>query len=219
MIDKLSSTLLAVFLASLASTAQTTTSTNCTINQSSPSSANANCNSTSVDQNAESNANEEAGAKLGQGVGNLIAMGIRSHESKKNLKQYCKAHPGEPYQMRLPNGTVTSAGTCEGVMSADRSRELLNQNLCVGAIKAGKACYVVFSGDVLTEHSERASAIRYHMVTSDTLFMAELNHAGIRTFVYTNDSDQKFTYDVVAGRDIPPGESAKDSQATLNSGR
>jgi len=204
---------IAVLVVSASCVAQVTTTTNCTINGTGSNSATANCDSTSVDQGAQNRANNEAAQKLGENtgkaIGGLIGMSIRNHTDKKKLKQYCEAHPGELHRITLPDGTVTSTGTCDGTMSTARVRELLTQNLCAGAIKAGKACYVAVQGDVMTMHSERASLVRYHMVMSDAQFVQNLKRADLTTYVYTNDSDQTFTYDVATGKDTSTDEAKK----------
>jgi hypothetical protein len=204
---------IAVPFVAVSCVAQVTTTTNCNINSTGPNSASADCDSTSVDQGAQTRANNEAAQKLGENtgkaVGGLIGLTIRNHADKKRLKQYCEAHPGELYEVTLPNGTVSSTGKCDGAMSTARVRELLTQNLCAGAIKAGKACFVTVQGDVMTTHSERASLVRYHMVMSDAKLVQSLKQAELKTYIYTNDSDQKFEYDVATGKDTSTDEAKK----------
>ena len=54
-------------------------------------------------------------------------------------------------------------------------------------------------GEVLTIHSERCSALRFHVLLADEQMLAKLKQMGFKTFLYTNDADQKFTYDLQTG--------------------
>ena len=65
--------------------------------------------------------------------------------------------------------------------------------------------YAESSGDTFTIHSERASDMRFHMILASKQRMEYFRMAGIKTFVYTNDSDQRFTYDLVADHVVTPG--------------
>ncbi len=65
--------------------------------------------------------------------------------------------------------------------------------------KEGVAAYADFSGDVLTIHSERCSSLRFHVLLADEQMLAKLKQMGFKTFLYTNDADQKFTYDLLTG--------------------
>ena len=59
--------------------------------------------------------------------------------------------------------------------------------------------YAEISGDDLTVHSERASAMRFHMMLANQQWLSLLRRAGIATVVYTDDADQRFVYDVKSG--------------------
>ena len=65
--------------------------------------------------------------------------------------------------------------------------------------------YAESSGDTFTIHSERASDMRFHMLLANKQGMEHFRMAGIKTLVYTNDADQRFTYDLVAGHVVTPG--------------
>jgi hypothetical protein len=65
--------------------------------------------------------------------------------------------------------------------------------------KEGVAAYADFAGDVLTIHSERCSALRFHVLLADEQLIAKLKQMGFKTFLYTNDADLKFTFDVLTG--------------------
>jgi hypothetical protein len=68
-----------------------------------------------------------------------------------------------------------------------------------GQRKQGVAAYADFTGGVLTIHSERCSALRFHVLLADEQMITELKQMGFTTFIYTNDADQKFTYDLLTG--------------------
>ncbi len=65
--------------------------------------------------------------------------------------------------------------------------------------KEGVTAYADFAGEVLTIHSERCSALRFHVLLADEQMLAKLKQMGFKTFLYTNDADQKFTYDLQTG--------------------
>lgn len=50
----------------------------------------------------------------------------------------------------------------------------------------------------LTVHSERASDLRFHALLANKALVIEFQQIELTTFVYTNDKDQKFVYDVKA---------------------
>jgi hypothetical protein len=54
----------------------------------------------------------------------------------------------------------------------------------------------------LTVPSQRASLVRFHMQTTDQKYVQFLKQGNIKTFVYTNDKDQTFTYDLASGKEI-----------------
>ncbi len=59
--------------------------------------------------------------------------------------------------------------------------------------------YAELSGDKLTVHSERASAMRFRMILASR-DLPMIRRAGITTYIYTNDADQNFAYDVKSGQ-------------------
>jgi len=126
---------------------------------------------------------------------------IAGHNHKKALRQFCEGHPGEPYQFTLPNGTVTSTGTCDGTVSAERARALLIESVKADSAKQGVLKYLEIKDDTYILHSERASLLRFHSMTTDQPFVQNLKRANFKTVVYTNDKDQTFTYDLVSGKE------------------
>jgi hypothetical protein len=97
----------------------TTTDTNCTVYGNT-----ANCTSTSTDDSAQRRAQAEAQAEkdrqaeeLGKSMGNALGAGIgamaRVHNFHKQVKQYCKQHPGETWTWGNDNnGEVYKSGQC-----------------------------------------------------------------------------------------------------------
>jgi hypothetical protein len=83
-----------------------------------------------------------------------------------------------------------SGGTRQKIVNADNA----------AFKKEGVMGYAEVSGDKLTVHSERASAMRFHMTLSDPRYMSYLRRSGLTTVVYTNDADQTFVYDVKSGQ-------------------
>jgi hypothetical protein len=69
--------------------------------------------------------------------------------------------------------------------------------------KSGVMGYAELSGDKLTIHSERASAMRFRMILASRE-LSMIRRAGIATYVYTNDADQNFAYDVKSGQIVQP---------------
>ncbi|MGA2965103.1 MAG: hypothetical protein ABSD64_02755 [Terriglobales bacterium] len=64
--------------------------------------------------------------------------------------------------------------------------------------------YAEISGDKLTVHSQRASLMRFHMILASQRELSMVRRAGIAIYVYTNDADQSFVYDVKAGQIVAP---------------
>jgi hypothetical protein len=83
-----------------------------------------------------------------------------------------------------------SGGTRQKIVNADNA----------SFKKEGVMGYAEVSGDKLTVHSERASAMRFHMVLSNPRYISYLRRSGLTTLVYTNDADQTFAYDVKSGQ-------------------
>ncbi len=69
--------------------------------------------------------------------------------------------------------------------------------------KNGVLGYAEISGDRITVHSERASLMRLHMVLASGEF-SMVRRAGITMFIYTNDANQNFVYDVKADQIVSP---------------
>jgi hypothetical protein len=70
--------------------------------------------------------------------------------------------------------------------------------------------YAEVSGDKLTVHSERASPMRFRMILASQQELSMVRRAGIAIFVYTNDADQTFVYDVKSARLLSPAAQAKN---------
>lgn len=196
----------------------TTTDTNCTVNGNT-----ANCTSTSTDNSAairaqqerqadQDRANEQAGAAVGKAMGGLVGAAMRKHAIAKQYKAYCNQHPGEPWARRDAKGTVLDQGTCPGTLVVTKEKLIEAEN--AGFITAKVAGYAESSEDTFTIHSERASDMRFHMLLANKQQMEYFRMAGIKTLVYTNDSDQRFTYDFVAGHVVRPGVPAIAPTAT-----
>jgi hypothetical protein len=183
----------------------TTTNTDCTINGNT-----ANCTSTSTDDSAQRQAQaaaqaekdrqaEELGKNMGNAMGGLVGAAMRKHAIAKQYKAYCNQHPGESWARRDAKGTVLDQGTCPGTLSRQQVIDELNRNFQTQKVVG----YTEVSGDTFIMHSERASAMRFHMVV-DRQMLGVFHTIGIKTFVYTNDNDQRYVYDVVAGHEVTP---------------
>jgi hypothetical protein len=68
-----------------------------------------------------------------------------------------------------------------------------------GYRKQGVVAYADFAGDVITIHSERCSALRFHAELTNEKMITAFKQMGFTTLIYTNDTDQKFTYDLTTG--------------------
>lgn len=177
---------------------------------------NATTNCTSTDTGAATaerdRRNAEAGKDMGEALGTGLAGVILRHKEKKELKRqeeireakfeaYCDQHPGENWAWRT-NGKVTSSGVCPGQMPFDLARRLYMRREQEAFAKAGVAGYAKFDGDVLTVHSERASLMRFHAHINDEKYLALLRTVNVKTYIYTNDADQTFKFDVANNREV-----------------
>jgi hypothetical protein len=93
-------------------------------------------------------------------------------------------------------------------MRFDVARQLYVKNLQAGFATAGVAGYAKFDGDVLTVHSERASLMRFHAITSDEKFLPSFRTMNVKTLIYTNDAGQRFEFDVVHNREVTTDSTA-----------
>ncbi|MGB9235809.1 MAG: hypothetical protein WCC04_15475 [Terriglobales bacterium] len=84
------------------------------------------------------------------------------------------------------------------------TRQKLINSVRASAQKEGVVAYAEISGNKITVHSERASAMRFHMAMANEWLLSMLRRAGIATYIYTNDADQNFQYDVKVGKDVSP---------------
>lgn len=196
----------------------TTTNTDCTISGNT-----ANCTSTSTDDSAQRQAQaaaqaekdrqaEELGKSMGNAMGGLVGAAMRKHTIAKQYKAYCNQHPGESWARRDAKGNVLDQGTCPGTLVVTREKLVEAHNASFRAEKV--VGYAESSGDTFTIHSERASDMRFHMMLANKQGMEYYRTAGIKTLVYTNDSDQRFTYDLVADHVVTPGVPAVAPTAT-----
>jgi hypothetical protein len=87
-------------------------------------------------------------------------------------------------------------------MRFDVARRLFTGSLQAEFAKAGVAGYAKFDGDVLTVHSERASLMRFHGITSDEKFLPWFRTMNVKTYIYTNDADKTFKFDVANNREV-----------------
>ncbi len=173
----------AIAVAPFSSMHAQTTHTNCSINGDS-----ANCTSTTDDsaQRRQKQA-EELGKSLGDLAGAAIAQAMRPSPLTKQEKAYCKS---------FPNGQRDACAA--RVQGRDQLVASWNQGFTTRNI----AGYVELSGDTFTVHSEQVSAMRFHMVyLGSTNYFRQI---GIKTFIYTNDDDQRYVYDVTAGHQVTP---------------
>lgn len=181
--------------------------TDCTTNgTSSNGNINATTNCTSTDTGAAQAERNRENAEGSQAMGNALGTGLAAvivrHKEKKELKKYCDQHPGEKWVWKQADGSVTSSGICPGQMRFDVARQLYARSLQAELAKAGVAGYAKFDGDVLTVHSERASMMRFHANTSDEKFLPWFRTMNVKTYIYTNDADQRFEFDVVHNREV-----------------
>jgi hypothetical protein len=146
--------------------------------------------------------NAEAWANVGNGISDLILR----HQVKKGIEKYCDQHQGEPWTWQV-NGQALS-GTCPGQMPVDVARRLYAKRVQAAVAKDGIARYSSFDGDVLTDHSERASLMRFHLLISDEARLASFRTMHVKTFIYTNDADQTFKFDVTNNRELTASTTA-----------
>jgi hypothetical protein len=151
----------------------------------------------------------EAGQGMGKALGTRLAAVRLQHEEKKELKKewqqtgaYCDQHPGENWGRTSPDGRVTSSGVCPGQMRFDVARRVYTGALQAEFAKAGVAGYTKFDGDVVTVHSERASLMRFHAITYDEKFLPWFRTMNVKTYIYTNDADKTFKFDVASNREV-----------------
>ena len=101
--------------------------------------------------------------------------------------------------------------------TADRPKMIAAENASFK--KEGVAGYAEIVGDTYIVHSERCTAIRFHAnMVQNTEWVDALKRAGITFFVYTDDADKKFMYDVKAGKEVsvlppePSGQAVQGNQ-------
>jgi len=146
--------------------------------------------------------NAEAWANVGNGISDLILR----HQVKKGVEKYCNQHQGEPWTWQV-NGQALS-GTCPGQLSSDVARRFYLQAVKAEFAKVGVAGYAKFDGDVLTIHSERASLMRFHAAINDENRLARFRTMNVKTYIYTNDADQTFKFDVANNRELTASATA-----------
>jgi hypothetical protein len=84
------------------------------------------------------------------------------------------------------------------------TRQKLINGVDAGFHKEGVMGYAEISGDKFTIHSERASAMRFHMALASQRVLSMMHRAALTMYIYTNDSDQNFAYDVKSGQVVSP---------------
>jgi len=178
---------------------------------------------------------DKANEQLGAAVGNAMGRGILAMRDRHKFNSYCKQHAGEPYTRTWPDGRKEEGtcpgtlvgienyckqhtgepyiwswpdgrkqeGTCPGTLVVTKEKLVESANASFIAQKV--VGYAESSEDTFTIHSERASDMRFHMLIANKQGMEHFRMAGIKTLVYTNDTDQRFTYDLAAGHVVTPG--------------
>jgi hypothetical protein len=101
-------------------------------------------------------------------------------------------------------GTSEEKNTCALIL-ADWSDQALTRKKYVNAInagfrKSGTAGSAEIVGNNLIVHSERANRMRFYLLLANNKTPSLQRRAGIVTFVYTNDADENFAYDVKSGQ-------------------
>jgi hypothetical protein len=219
----------------------TTTNTDCTINGNSASCTSTSTDD-SAQRKAEAERDRRS-EELGKSMGNAFGAGILAMRERHKFNSYCKQHAGEPYTRTWPDGrkeegvcpgTVVGIenyckqhtgepyiwswpnggkqeGTCPGTLVVTKEKLIEVSNSTFRAEKV--VGYAESSGDTFTIHSERASDMRFHMILASKQ-MQYFRMAGIKTLVYTNDSDQRFTYDLVADHVVTAVNAIKPSAPT-----
>jgi hypothetical protein len=142
--------------------------------------------------------NAEAWANVGNGISNLMLR----HQVKKGIEKYCDQHQGEPWTWQV-NGQALS-GTCPGTYVWTKARvvDAMNASHRRANNKDGKVAYTEAKGDTVITHSERASAMRFHADMANQPFLSRFQSAGFSTYIYTNDADQTFKFDVANNREV-----------------
>ena len=142
--------------------------------------------------------NAEAWANLGNGISDLMLR----HQVKKGIEKYCGQHQGEPWTWQV-NGQALS-GTCPGTYVWTKARvvDAMNASHRRANDKDGKVAYTEAKGDTVITHSERASAMRFHADMANQPFLSRFQSAGFSTYIYTNDADQRFEFDLVHNREV-----------------
>jgi len=117
-----------------------------------------------------------------------------------------------PTPAATPATTTPAAAEPSKPLDQAAARQLLLQAINGQFAKDGVAGYAEVSGDNLTVHSERASAMRFHMTLASQKFISMMQDAGIATYRYTNEAEQSFVYDVKAGKITLPAPQAEPSK-------
>jgi len=175
--------MIAVILTAGLAVGQTTT-TNCTAYGST-----INCTSnTAPDQRQQQ---QDLADKIGKAVSDVGTAAIQQNRQNRQYKPYyayCNKH--------VPNGQRDACVT--RMVTRQQIVDDFNQSFKTHDI----AGYAELTDDTLTVHNERASEMRFHMLITDPQVRVSYRTAGIKTLIYTNDSDQRFSYDFVAGHEV-----------------
>jgi hypothetical protein len=83
------------------------------------------------------------------------------------------------------------------------TRQKLANGINTSFENAGVMGYAEISSDKITVHYKGASALRFQMILAVQGGLSMARRAGITTYIFTNDADQNFQYDLQAGRVVP----------------
>jgi hypothetical protein len=124
----------------------------------------------------------------------------------RRLRQVCRvaaqATKVEQRPQGQPNMLPTFNPESPPAKQADTRQKLIDA-VNVACLNEKAVGYAEISGDTLTVHSERASAMRFHMIVANQQWLTMMRQAGIATFAYTDDGDQHFLLDVKSGHESP----------------
>jgi len=115
----------------------------------------------------------------------------------------CKASR-EARDITIPVKTILSAppSTTPARVLTPNDRKAWIDSFNDGMRKQSVVGYAEINGDVLTIHSERTSALRYHALLVNGELMDSLRQMRFATMVYTNDADQKHAVDLAKNVEV-----------------
>lgn len=134
-----------------------------------------------------------------------LPAGANGCKGGKTVEAYVPKQLDATTQAAIDERNRLAAITQNGAAAKE---ELTKEKLVEAANSSFRAEKVVgyaeSSGDTFTMHAERASDMRFHMMLADKQGLESYRTAGIKTLVYTNDAEQKYVYDLVAGHVVTP---------------